>query len=282
MLAAMRQPPESPTVGRLPCRNPRAWRVALGLALSLAGAGCVPDPLRYAAPRAATAPTLDGRLDEPAWARATWTAEFVDIEGDARPRPAHRTRVKMLWDDEFLYVGAWLDEPHLLGSFTQHDSIIYRENDFEVFIDPEGDALWYGEVELNALGTLFDLMLDKPYNRGGRPIIEGWTPPRLAAAVSIDGTLNDPSDVDRGWGLEIALPFESLAEHAGVPVPPRPGDVWRINFSRVQWTYDVLDGRYLRRPNTPEDNWVWSPQGVINMHVPGRWGFLEFRAESDA
>lgn len=276
--------PRSPSLG--PCAAARRAAGSLPrvlLALTLGACAATPDerpaPKRYAAPRTATPPVLDGRLDEPAWQRAPWTTAFVDIEGDARPLPRHATRAKLLWDDRFLYVGAWLEEPHVLGRLTRHDSIIYRENDFELFIDPEGDGLWYGEVEVNALGTLFDLMLDKPYNRGGRAIIKEWTPPELAAGIAIDGTLNDPGDVDRGWGVEIALPFDSLREHATVPVPPRPGDVWRLNFSRVQWHYDVVDGEYVKRPRTPEDNWVWSPQGVINMHVPGRWGFLEFAVD---
>jgi len=60
------------------------------------------------------------------------------------------------------------------------------------------------------------------------------------------------------------------------------GDKWRINFSRVEWTYDVVDGKYVKRtdPKTgkslPENNWVWSPQGLVNMHFPEMWGFLLF------
>jgi hypothetical protein len=63
-----------------------------------------------------------------------------------------------------------------------------------------------------------------------------------------------------------------------VPLPPRPGDVWRFNFSRVEWQHDIKDGRYVKRPDTPEDNWVWTPQHVVNMHVPHEWGFVEFGA----
>ena len=59
-------------------------------------------------------------------------------------------------------------------------------------------------------------------------------------------------------------------------VPPEPGTVWRVNFSRVQWKLDVVDGRYEKAPDTPEDNWVWSPQGVINMHQPEHWGYVRF------
>ena len=61
------------------------------------------------------------------------------------------------------------------------------------------------------------------------------------------------------------------------------GEQWRINFSRVQWQHDLIDGRYYRKKENdkylPENNWVWSPQGVINMHLPEHWGYIEF-AES--
>jgi hypothetical protein len=232
-------------------------------------------PARYQAPRTKAPLTVDGRMDEADWERAPWTELFVDIEGDAKPRPRHDTRARMLWDDEHLYVAAWLDEPHVWGTLTEHDAIIYRDNDFEVFLDPDGDRRDYFEVEVNALGTVFDLQLDKPYREGGRAI-KGWTPPGLAAAVSVSGTCNDPTDEDQGWGVELAIPLAALAEHTQAAIPPRPQDVWRVNFSRVQWQHDVVDGAYRKLPDTREDNWVWTPQFAVNMHIPDRWGFVEF------
>jgi hypothetical protein len=94
--------------------------------------------------------------------------------------------------------------------------------------------------------------------------------------VHVDGTLNDPSDSDRSWSVELAIPWTTLGEAAHRPAPPRVGDTWRMNFSRVEWQTRVVDGRYQKVPATPEDNWVWSPQGVINMHLPQRWGFVKF------
>ncbi|GJM20891.1 MAG: hypothetical protein DHS20C15_08060 [Planctomycetota bacterium] len=237
-------------------------------------------PAWYRAPRATATPIMDGELNDPAWEAAPWTTLFVDIEGAARPLPPHATRARMLWDDEFFYVAAELEEPHVWGTLEAHDSIIYRDNDFELFVDPEGDERWYAEVEINALGTLFDLALDKPYSRGGRAHI-AWTPPGLRAGVAVQGTLNDPRDLDTGWTLELALPHAALAEFSPEAVPPRPGDVWRVNFSRVQWQHDVVDGAYQKRKGTREDNWVWTPQFRVNMHRPRQWGFVEFVSEGD-
>jgi hypothetical protein len=221
---------------------------------------------------------VDGRLDDAGWAKAPWTRAFVDIEGARKPSPPLMTRVKMLWDDDSLYIGAMLEEPNVWATLTQHDQIVFQDNDFEVFIDPDGDAREYYEIETNALNTIFDLFLVRTYDEGG-PALHAWDCKGLRSAVYVDGTINDPRDVDRSWSVEMALPWKTLAEAAHRPAPPRPGDTWRMNFSRVEWQHRVADGRYEKVPDTPENNWVWSPQGIINMHVPQRWGYVEFAAD---
>lgn len=234
-------------------------------------------PRGYVCYRAAHPLSLNGRLDDPAWRRAPWTEEFVDIEGDKKPRPRFRTRVKMLWDDTYFYVGAEMEEPHVWATLTEHDSVIFHDNDFEVFIDPDGDNHDYYEIEINALNTEWDLRLVKPYRDGG-PALNEWEIPGLKTAVHIDGTLNDPRDTDKGWTVELAFPWKVLAEFARRSAPPHDGDQWRVNFSRVEWDTRIIGGKYEKIPNRPEHNWVWSPQGVIDMHQPERWGYVQFSA----
>jgi len=234
-----------------------------------------PAPKEYECLRAAEPIIVDGKLDDAAWANAPWSDDFLDIEGDTRPRPRFRTRAKMTWDDDYFYVAAQLDEPHVWATITQRDAVIFQDNDFEVFIDPNGDTREYYEFEINALNTGWDLFLPKKYKDGGKAV-DSWNIEGLKTAVAIDGTLNDPSDEDHGWSVEIALPWKALAEYAHRPSPPQPGDRWRVNFSRVEWQVDVRDGKYVKIPGKREDNWVWSPQGMIDMHEPDRWGFVEF------
>ena len=263
-------------------------RAAAGLALgclALGGLAPAPDqstsravpphPRGYVASRASAAPAIDGRLDDPAWQRAAWTDLFVDIEGDARPKPRFDTRVKMLWDDAFFYIGADLTEPHLWATLREHDSVIFRDHDFEVFIDPNGDNHEYYEFEINALGTFWDLLLPKPYKDDGKAV-NAWEIPGLKSAVRLNGTLNDPGDTDRGWSVELAFPWKALGEVAHRPAPPRDGDQWRVNFSRVEWPTEVVGGRYQKPAGAREANWVWSPQGVIDMHRPDTWGYVQF------
>ena len=262
---------------------------------------------------------IDGRMDEACWRAAPWTTDFVDIEGDAKPRPRYRTRAKMLWDDQFFYIATLLEEPHVWATLTTRDSVIFHDNDFEVFFDPDGDNHNYGEFEINALNTGWDLRLPKPYKDGGQAD-DAWEIVGLKTAVHVSGTLNDPSDTDRGWSIEIAIPWsvlDSLADPLA-PVrtarrdgsvfqsygPARPvasrgthdgqqskqsrqavrqsqrrpsdGEQWRVNFSRVQWQHEIRDGKYRRVPDRSENNWVWSPQGVVNMHRPETWGRVQF------
>ena len=94
------------------------------------------NPKHYVCQRAKEAFKLDGRLDKPFWEHAPWTDDFVDIEGDAKPLPNKWTRVKMLWDDEYLYFGAEMEEDQIWAYQTERDSVIFYDNDFEIFIDP--------------------------------------------------------------------------------------------------------------------------------------------------
>src|ERR1035437_9158280 len=176
-------------------------------------------PKRYTCRRAPSAIRIDGRLDDAAWKRAPWTARFVDIQGKKQPRPRFRTCVKMLWDDEYLYVGAELEEPHVWATLTEHDSVIFRDNDFEVFLNPSGDGRNYFEFEINALNTGWDLFLPKPYREGGKAD-NSWEIPGLRTAVAIQGTLNDARDRDRGWTVKMA---RGDTGHLERRARPRPG-----------------------------------------------------------
>lgn len=217
---------------------------------------------------------IDGRDSEEAWRKAAWTADFLDIEGAKKPAPFHRTRAKMLWDDQYLYVYAELEEPHVWGTLRQRDTIIYIDNDFEMFLDPDGSAHEYFEIEVNALNTVMDLFMPRAYRSGGRAMIQ-WDVQGLQTAVHINGSLNDPRDTDRSWTVEMAIPFRALAPYH-TRATPRSGDTWRVNFSRVQWQHTVNNGQYRKRERTPEYNWVWTAQGIVDMHAPERWGFLQF------
>ena len=222
---------------------------------------------------------VDGVLEEEDWQKAAWTTDFVDIEGTKKPLPFYKTQVKMLWSDSTLYIAAQLQEPQIWATQLNHDDIIFKDNDFEIFIDPDGNGHDYFEIEINALNKIFDLFIAKPYRNGGNALFS-WNVPGLKSVVKIDGTINDANDVDKCWTIEMAIPLKTL--YKGHPFKiPREGDLWRLNFSRVQWDTKISNGKNVKLKDAagrelPERNWVWSPQGLINMHYPERWGYLQF------
>ncbi len=227
-------------------------------ALLLLAAACAPKtqntlpqvPIRtYNAPKAVGPIVIDGILDEADWQNAPLSEAFADIRGvDFEPKPVKQTHMKMLWDNEYLYIAGIIEEDNVTGSLTEHDAIIYHDNDWEVFIDPDQDCRFYFEIELNA-GKFY-----LPWDLRG-----------LQTAVHVDGTLNDPSDKDKGWTVEMAIPVASLCVEFQTPEELLSKD-WKIGFSRVEWL----------KEGGPEENWVWNPTGLVDMHQPENWGVLHF------
>ncbi|MHB9028717.1 MAG: carbohydrate-binding family 9-like protein [Candidatus Latescibacterota bacterium] len=246
-------------------------------------------PEGYVCYRAQGAVAIDGRLDDPAWKAAPWTGYFVDIEGAKRPGPRFKTRAKMLWDDRNFYFAVEMEEPHVWGTILFRDQVVCSENDFEIFIDPNSDNHQYYEMEFSPTNILWDLFLRQPYKDGGGNTASAdhtWNVNGIRHAVWVDGTLNYPYDTDRSWSLEVAVPWTELAPYAHKSSPPKHGDVWRVNFSRVEWihevvtsdrtTPDITNNAYRLKPETTCDNWVWSPHGIINMHTPEMFGYVQF------
>lgn len=239
------------------------------------------DPPSYVIYKAGEEIQVDGVLDEEAWKRADWTEDFADIRGGEHPAPENRTRAKLLWDDGFLYIGAEIEEKHIYATMTERDSPLHLDNAFEVFIDPTGDTHNYVEFQINALGTIWDLLLTKPYRDGGNGISR-WNLLDYQAAVKTDGELNKPGPEDEKWIVELALPLGALAEIAPGGRPPEAGDQWRMNFSRAYRDLEVSGDEYrLRvnpdtgRPYNPSYT-SWAPQGLVNIHYPEMWGFVQF------
>ena len=239
------------------------------------------SPRSYVAYKTSEEINIDGKAQETAWEKAPWSQDFIDIEGEKIPE--YKTNVKMLWDEKYLYFLAEMEEPHVWGTLKQRDTVIFYNNDFEIFIDPDGDTHNYMEFEMNALNTVWDLFIVKPY-REPAPVLDSWDIQGLKSAVNIEGTLNNPTDKDKGWSVEVAIPWEVLTEAASHNKLPK-NEFWRINFSRVNWDFELDGTTYSRKKDEqgkflPEYNWVWSPQGVINMHEPEHWGYVYFSTKS--
>ena len=265
----------------------------------------VSDIAHYTSLRAEGPINVDGRLDEPSWQKAEKSPRFVDMVSGA---PGFfDTRGAVLWDDQYLYVGLWLEEPYVEAHLTRKGSLIFQENDAEVFIDG-GDA--YSEFEINALGTTyqvffiwrdayqrggkfdvpeFDVFKNNAYTFGGnydrdtnsfwtgthprgtRWAFLNWEFPGLLSAVLVDGKINDNSAPDKGWTVELAFPWKGMKWLAGGrSLPPRPGDTWRIFFGR----FELLKPGGVELAAHPA--WVWSRHGVYDTHIPECFPYVQF------
>jgi hypothetical protein len=269
--------------------------------------GCPEEVGHYTCYRTHEAIHIDGRLAESSWQKAPKSTKFVDLV-TGEPAPLD-TRMAALWDDENLHIGFWVEEPHVQAKFTERDSPIYMENDVEVFI--AGQDCYY-EFEINALGTVYEVFFiwqdayqkggafDRPefdlgtrqvdvlggfqdsmrfgkHPRGKRWAFLDWDFPGMRSAVHVDGTLNNNTDVDKGWTVELAFPWKGMNPMAdGRSLPPEDGDTWRMDFSRFE-AFDS-DGNAVE----PSKGWAFNKHGVYDSHIPECFTFVHFATKAVA
>jgi hypothetical protein len=259
------------------------------------------DLAHYSCRRAGERFPIDGDLDKSCWRRAERSGRFVDLVTGG---PGFLdTRMAALWDDDNFYVGLWVQEPDVRAALKKRDSFVWTENDIEIFIG--GEDCYY-EFQINALGTIYEVFyiwqdalrkggrFNRPefdlyerrvdilggfqdasrhlrHPRGARWAFMDWDFPGLQTAVRVRGTINDPGDIDEGWTVEAAFPWKGMSLLAGGrPVPPRPGDVWRMDFSR----FEKLE--YGGAEAEPHPGWALNRHGVYDSHIPECFSFVHF------
>ncbi len=259
----------------------------------------------YIAKKISSEIQVDGDIEKDIWQQAKWSPRFVDmVTGDPG---IYNTQSAILWNDTHLYIAFKAEEPFVNAQLTKRDSIIFQENDLEIFIDG-GDC--YYELEVNAANTIYEVFFiwKDAYQKGGKFDIPAFdvhqkeaytfggdydrtgssfwkgTHPRgirwaftnfdmqgLETAVKIEGTLNDNTVVDKGWSLEVAIPWESLRLLAnGRTIPPLPGATWRMFLGRFQKL--VLSGKEVQ----PHPAMALNSHGIYDTHLPSKWSIIEF------
>jgi hypothetical protein len=165
---------------------------------------------------------VDGKLEEAAWKDAEPLEFIMPITHRA---PHSRTVGRMCWDSEHLYVAFAADDEDVTSSLTGRDAYVYLDDALETFVQPPSPGGDYCNFEINALGTVFDAIRginEKKWNCSG-----------LQVGIQIDGTLNNSADHDRGWTMEVAIPFASLPPMDGEQA--REGDTWRFLLARYDY-----------------------------------------------
>jgi hypothetical protein len=196
--------------------------------------------------------TVDGLLAESAWDAAPRAILLRSNDGRAG---TWQTEARLLWDDEKLYVAFLSEDRHVSTPFTKDDEPLYTSNVVEIFLNPSGDLKRYFEIEVSPANNLFDASFTG--RRKGMDL--AWSS-RAEHGVAIDGTLNDPRDVDRGWSAELGIPFAALDG-----ARPKAGDVWRFNLFRL-----------LQGPGQPNEGQAFSPPMIGDFHAVDRFAYLKF------
>ncbi|MEL6181587.1 MAG: carbohydrate-binding family 9-like protein, partial [Myxococcota bacterium] len=174
--------------------------------------------------------TIDGKLTDEVWTKAARTNRFGGTSGGSGPEGTNWA--KILYDDTHLYIAMYGDDADVWGDLTERDSDTWTQEVFEIFIDPEGDQKDYLELQITPRNTVFDARFPVKLGKGTGSREEQINTARawnsaMETAVFIDGTLNDPSDTDLSWSVEVKIPFSDI------PGPsPKPGTSWKINLYR--------------------------------------------------
>jgi hypothetical protein len=169
--------------------------------------------------RAAARIVVDGRLDDASW-QGVPAAAFA-FPWEEQKGAKQKTTARLLWDMEYLYVGYQCDDADVVAHFDKRDDPTYRDDAVELFINPKPEQGFYYGLEMNARGTLYDYFYAFPQLLLKRVDFSG-----VLLATHVDGTLNQTGDKDRGWTLELAIPWRNF-EELGTAAAPKPGSVGR-------------------------------------------------------
>ncbi len=192
-----------------------------------------PDaPPTYAVFRSEETIKIDGHLDEKTWQNSPRIA-FIMPWNDPQREGSQGTTARLLWDAKNLYIAYECADPYLDSEVTEHDGPVYTEDAVEIFATPNaGDIGAYFGYEMNINGALLDYIAFGGGSEWTANIHPAWQSEGVEIATSYIGTLNDHSDRDQSWILEIAIPLANF-RHLGGHIPPRDGDRWRAGLNRT-------------------------------------------------
>ena len=182
---------------------------------------------------AASPPKIDGKLDDAVWQNAQLVDAFASAwlpEGERKPPTA--TKARLLWDREYLYFAAEMEDTDVLATITEQDGAIWLCDVFELFFKPAKDTPGYYEFEVNAANAKLDMFLASR-GSGGYTRHARDRDFHIESAVQVRGTINNWSDTDKGWTVEGRIPWRDFLPTGGRPAP---GEVWMHSLCRYDYS----------------------------------------------
>jgi len=187
---------------------------------------------------AAIPPVIDGRLDEVAWRSAQVVENFQVAWRPAGQRtPPTATQVRLLWDREFLYFAAEMDDSDLFATVSEDDGALWTGDVFELFFKPAAERPGYYEFEFNPTNAKLDMFLPAR-DSGGYTRHARDRKFHIETAVRLRGTLNQRDDTDQGWTVEGRIPWSDFQPTGGRPAA---GDTWLHALCRYDYSVGLKE-----------------------------------------
>ena len=196
-----------------------------------------PEPPVIRAPRFPRAPKIDGKLDESAWKNAA-IFEQTFAFNDTEPVQDFATRWQVGWDSEHLYVAYECTDRDLIAPEIERDGPLYKHDCVEIFILPRFATGSYWEVIVSPSGSVLDALHAKKFDSWGAVSQFERDMDDMRVGVTVRGTLNDSSDTDSGYTVELAIPFDALPEYSRAE--PAVGHTLHAMLCRLNKTGDKM------------------------------------------
>lgn len=193
---------------------------------------------------------IDGDLSKQVWQKSQ-KVKLV-ITSDSKT-PLQATTVSALWNQDYLYVAFSCVDNDIQATMTEFNQLLYLEEVVEVFIDDDSDGFTYTEIEVNPNNAVLHYMMNNDL-KGKK-----WAFARLEPCVHTAVKRHSS-----GWDVEMAIPLNEFIKAPNIP--PLPGDIWRVNFYRIDRPTDGRQNEYS----------AWSPTGINDFHTPLSFGELVF------
>ena len=250
----------------------------------------------YPVQRTDKAPIIHGRLDEPMWNQAARTTRFISASTGGVA--FFETQAAICWDDEALYIAAWLEEVDVWTTNQARAGLVWGENTFEVFIasdgalyqlsiNPAGEVqqllfIWKDAYTAGGRYDVADLHLAErrpavvggdagpQHRRGQRWLFDDWAMEGLNCAARVSGDLNERHHLDEGWTVEISMPWSGLTHLLDGGSSPVAGDRLRIALARNQ----VIDQMQQQFTTC----WSWHAAGDAGLYAPEGYPVVELRS----
>jgi uncharacterized repeat protein (TIGR03806 family) len=177
--------------------------------------------------------SIDGAADEPAWRAAQVIDNFyLPWLGKNAHRAKTATKARVLWDREYFYFFAEMEDHDLFADITDHDGALWNNDVFELFFKPADDKPGYYEFEVNAANAVLDMFLPRR-DGGGYNEYARADKFHIDTKVKLRGTLNKHDGKDSGWSVEGRIPWRDFRHTGG---RPNLGETWKFALCRYDYT----------------------------------------------